>query len=596
MTSSIDKPHDMSVTEGVPDAPARQRRATASDAPVAVAPAMQNVASATDGVAQSAPSPDRTPVSVGDQPAPAPAEGAAEPAQGLGGSARRGRNRRRGRNKERVRDAARADSAQEGERREAGPTPRTAPLDAQRAAQAGERFAQVVAGDFDASEDTEAAAGISGDEDDDGDGGEVHKRVLEPDADAPKLHKVLAQAGIGSRRDMEQLILEGRISVNGEPAHIGQRISWGDQVKVSGKPIKVRIAPSPARVIAYHKPAGEVVSYDDPQQRPTVFRRLPRLHQGKWQSVGRLDINTEGLLLFTTSGELANRLMHPRFGVEREYAVRVLGQLDATARARLIEGVDVDGQRAALRSIEDGGGEGANRWVRVVITEGRNREVRKLFEAVGLVVSRLIRIRYGHVVLPRGLRRGMWVDLDESDLRALRRLVGHEQRRDGPRDDAHEGKGPRPAQRGKRGRNAQAARPDEPAPPPRVPREHQPVSAVDRDDGDEFDDDIEHHGPIPNPLQQTFDRRFVQGGGKQGGFSGFGRPGGGDAGQGGPRKKGQQPGPRQPDPMQTSVGYIGADTLLRKGAGRGGNRGGGSSGGAGGQRGGFGGGGRRGGR
>jgi 23S rRNA pseudouridine2605 synthase len=259
--------------------------------------------------------------------------------------------------------------------------------------------------------------------------------------------------------------------------------------------------------------------------------------------------------------------------------------------------VDVDGQRAALRSIEDGGGEGANRWYRVVIAEGRNREVRKLFEAVGLVVSRLIRIRYGHVVLPRGLRRGMWVDLDESDLRALRRLVGHEQRRDGQAGQAPEGKGQRPAQRGKRARNGPTARPDE-QPPSHVPRERAPVASAERDAGDEVDDDLDHHGPIPNPLQQTFDRRFVQGAGKQRGFSGFGRPGEGDAGPGGPRTKdkGQHQGPRQPDPMQTSVGYIGADTFFRKGAGRGGNRGGGNSGGAGGQRGGFGGGGGGGGR
>jgi 23S rRNA pseudouridine2605 synthase len=140
---------------------------------------------------------------------------------------------------------------------------------------------------------------------------------------------VLAQAGLGSRLEMEQLIMEGRISVNNEPAHIGQRIQFGDQVKVNGKPIRFRIDPPPARVIAYHKPVGEVVTMDDPQNRPTVFRKLPKLAQGKWQSVGRLDLNTEGLLLFTSSGELANKLMHPRFGLEREYAVRVLGALSA---------------------------------------------------------------------------------------------------------------------------------------------------------------------------------------------------------------------------------------------------------------------------
>ena len=157
--------------------------------------------------------------------------------------------------------------------------------------------------------------------------------MLLPEADSPKLHKVLAQAGLGSRLEMEQLILQGRISVNNEPAHIGQRIQFGDQVKINGKPIRFRIAPPPARVIAYHKPVGEVVTHDDPQNRPTVFRKLPRLQQGKWQSVGRLDLNTEGLLLFTSSGELANQLMHPRFGLEREYAVRVLGALEQRGEA-----------------------------------------------------------------------------------------------------------------------------------------------------------------------------------------------------------------------------------------------------------------------
>jgi 23S rRNA pseudouridine2605 synthase len=191
---------------------------------------------------------------------------------------------------------------------------------------ARERFAEVLSGQFDVEHEVAAEAPEA-----------LPKRVLAPEPDAPKLHKVLAQAGIGSRRDMEQLILEGRISVNGEPAHIGQRISFGDQVRVNGKPIRVHISPPPPRVLAYHKPAGEIVSHDDPQNRPTVFRRLPKLQQGKWQSVGRLDLNTEGLLLFTSSGELANQLMHPRFGVEREYAVRCLGTLDEESRARLLE-------------------------------------------------------------------------------------------------------------------------------------------------------------------------------------------------------------------------------------------------------------------
>src|SRR3989338_1129517 len=229
--------------------------------------------------------------------------------------------------------------------------------------------------------------------------GGVYKRVLLPEPDAPKLQKVLAQAGVGSRRDIEQMIEDGRIEVNDQVAHIGQRISFGDRIKVAGRPIKVRIAPPAARILAYHKPTGEVVTHDDPQGRPTVFRRLPRLHNGKWMSVGRLDLNTEGLLLFTNSGELANQLMHPRFGVEREYAVRVLGSLGEDARNKLLSGVEIDGQTASFLSISNGGGEGVNQWYRVVIPKGRNREVRKLFDAVGLTVNRLIRVRYGAIVM-----------------------------------------------------------------------------------------------------------------------------------------------------------------------------------------------------
>lgn len=257
------------------------------------------------------------------------------------------------------------------------------------------------------------------------------KRVLTPQAETPKLHKVLAQAGMGSRLEMEQLILEGRISVNNEPAHVGQRIQFGDSIKVNGKPIKVRIAPPPARVLAYHKPVGEVVTHDDPQNRPTVFRRLPKVYQGKWQAVGRLDLNTEGLLLFTTSGELANNLMHPRFGLEREYAVRILGALSAEEKQRLLDGVQLDDGLAQFKSIEEGGGEGANCWYRVVIAEGRNREVRRMLESVGHAVSRLIRIRYGAMVLPRGLQRGAWMELDESDIRALTRAAAESGRESG---------------------------------------------------------------------------------------------------------------------------------------------------------------------
>jgi 23S rRNA pseudouridine2605 synthase len=277
-------------------------------------------------------------------------------------------------------------------------------------------LADVVSGQFD---DEDAGEDVAQD---------LGKRVLAPQTDSPKLHKVLAQAGMGSRLEMEKLITEGRIAVNNEPAHVGQRVQYGDQIKVDGKPIRIRIDPPPARVIAYHKPAGEIVSHDDPQNRPSVFRKLPRLQNGKWQSVGRLDLNTEGLLLFTSSGELANQLMHPRFGLEREYAVRVLGALSKDEKQKLLDGVMLDDGPAQFGSIEDGGGEGSNCWYRVTISEGRNREVRRMMEAVGHAVSRLIRIRYGAMVLPHGLRRGAWLELDEADIRSLMRAAGTSER------------------------------------------------------------------------------------------------------------------------------------------------------------------------
>ena len=278
-------------------------------------------------------------------------------------------------------------------------------------------LSDVVSGQFDEDEESSASSEL-----------DLGKRVLAPQTDSPKLHKVLAQAGMGSRLEMEKLIAEGRVAVNNETAHVGQRVQFGDQIKVNGKPVRIRIDPPPARVIAYHKPAGEIVSHDDPQNRPSVFRKLPRLMNGKWQSVGRLDLNTEGLLLFTSSGELANQLMHPRFGLEREYAVRVLGALSKDEKQKLLDGVMLDDGPAQFGSIEDGGGEGSNCWYRVTISEGRNREVRRMMEAVGHAVSRLIRIRYGAMVLPHGLRRGAWLELDESDIRALMRAAGSAER------------------------------------------------------------------------------------------------------------------------------------------------------------------------
>lgn len=266
------------------------------------------------------------------------------------------------------------------------------------------------------------------------------------DEDTVKLHKVLADAGMGSRRDMEDLIIQGRVSVNGMPAHIGQRVGPTDQVRINGKMVHRKIQTKPPRVIMYHKPAGEIVSQSDPEGRPTVFDRLPKAKQGRWIAVGRLDFNTEGLLLFTTSGELANRLMHPRYGVEREYAARILGDLEPEQEKLLKTGVQLDDGVARFLRLVSGGGEGANRWYHVALTEGRNREVRRMFEAVGHIVSRLIRTRYGLFVLPPRLRRGRWEEVPSDQIVQLMKLaglkvpqgMGDKQRRD-PREGGHRG-------------------------------------------------------------------------------------------------------------------------------------------------------------
>ncbi|HZZ11322.1 MAG TPA: pseudouridine synthase [Paraburkholderia sp.] len=250
------------------------------------------------------------------------------------------------------------------------------------------------------------------------------KRVLAADDDAPKLHKVLAEAGMGSRRDMEELIVAGRVSVNGEPAHIGQRIMPTDQVRINGKPVKRKLANKPPRVLLYHKPAGEIVSHADPEGRPSVFDKLPPMKTAKWLAVGRLDFNTEGLLMLTTSGDLANRFMHPRYSVEREYAVRVVGELAEGMRQKLLHGVELDDGPANFLRIRDGGGEGTNHWYHVALAEGRNREVRRMFEAAGLMVSRLIRTRHGSISLPKGLKRGRWEELEDNQVRALMASVG----------------------------------------------------------------------------------------------------------------------------------------------------------------------------
>ena len=505
--------------------------------------------------------------------------GVVETAEGAEGpdatpGSRRSRNRRRGRRGgERGRDGVASGASGESSVPAGAPVPHTphTPHTPRPASPVVEEvFAQLLSGEFDAEPETssdpaapaESQAQVPTLAED------LPRRVLAAEADAPKLHKVLAQSGVGSRRDLEQMIADGRVTVNEEVAHTGQRISFGDRINIDGKPVRYRIAPPPARVLAYHKPAGEVVTHDDPQQRPTVFRRLPRLAQGKWQSVGRLDLNTEGLLLFTNSGELANQLMHPRFGVEREYAVRSLGVLQQDAKARLLAGIEIDGQMAGFKSIEDGGGEGVNHWYRVVITEGRNREVRRLFEAAGHAVSRLIRIRYGSVVLPRGLKRGAWVDLDDFDLRNLRRLASPPRPEGAPAaPTAAREQGPGADDPGKRGRNrrggkrrgdeaARGPRADHVDGPPRAdqppredqlsradqlsrggrpPRPERPDRQPQADRGERHDagprpprgprqprdpreprelraarPEAGEGGAIPNPLQQTFDKRAIQ--------------------------------------------------------------------------------------
>ncbi len=240
------------------------------------------------------------------------------------------------------------------------------------------------------------------------------EQAVAPEVPSERLHKVLAAAGLGSRREMEQWITEGRVQVNGEVATLGSKVGPRDVVKVSGRRVYLRFEDKRTRILIYHKSEGEIVSRDDPQGRATVFDALPKLRGAKWISIGRLDYNTDGLMIFTTSGELANKLMHPRFEVEREYAVRVLGELADEQIQPLLDGVELDDGLAQLQSCYRAGGEGANRWYRVVIKEGRKREVRRLFEHLGFTVSRLTRIRFGPIALPPQLRRGQKMELDDD--------------------------------------------------------------------------------------------------------------------------------------------------------------------------------------
>jgi 23S rRNA pseudouridine2605 synthase len=239
-----------------------------------------------------------------------------------------------------------------------------------------------------------------------------------------RLQKVMAQSGHGSRRNIEILIAQGHITINGQVAKLGDSVGPGDKVKLDGELIRLRFGEPLPRVLMYHKPEGEIVTRDDPEGRATVFEKLPKVNGGRWVSVGRLDLNTGGLLLFTTNGELANRLMHPRFEVEREYAVRLLGELTEEQAKKLLEGIDIEGDLCKFDSIEDRGGEGANHWYHVVLREGKNREVRKMCEAIGLTVSRLMRVRYGPVEMPSFLKRGQTKEMDETQVQELMNFAG----------------------------------------------------------------------------------------------------------------------------------------------------------------------------
>lgn len=242
---------------------------------------------------------------------------------------------------------------------------------------------------------------------------------------AERLQKVLANLGLGSRRELERWIADGRITIDGTVAKLGDRVTPDQDIRIDGQPLAggARHAGS-RRVIVYHKPEGEVTTTRDPQGRPTVFDHLPPVRHARWIVIGRLDLNTQGLLLFTTDGELANRLMHPSSEIEREYAVRVLGSVSADMLKQMQDGVELEDGPAHFDAVVDAGGEGANHWYHVTLKEGRHREVRRLWEAVGVTVSRLIRIRFGPVGLPRQLRSGRWMDLDPENLSRLLESVG----------------------------------------------------------------------------------------------------------------------------------------------------------------------------
>ena len=238
-----------------------------------------------------------------------------------------------------------------------------------------------------------------------------------------KIQKILANAGLASRRQIESWLREDRIIINGKIAKLGDRITPDAKVVVDGREIKLlKSTAKKSRVLLYHKPEGEICSRSDPEGRPTVFDHLPLLRNGRWITVGRLDFNTSGVLLLTNDGELANRLMHPSTQIEREYAVRIKGQVSPLMLKTLKKGVKLEDGIAHFEQITDAGGEGSNHWYHVIVREGRNRFVRRLWESQNVIVSRLIRIRFGSIVLPRLLRRGKWTELEKNEVAKLTSL------------------------------------------------------------------------------------------------------------------------------------------------------------------------------
>jgi len=356
------------------------------------------------------------------------------------------------------------------------------------------------------------------------------RRSTEPVFTEPqRLHKVLAQCGYGSLRGLEELIIAGRITVNRQPAEVGQKVGPNDQIRINGELVRLRFAPPRTRVLLYHKPAGEIVTRADPEGRPTVFDKLPRLGSAKWIAVGRLDFNSEGLLLFTTSGELANRLMHPRYEVEREYAVRIVGMLTPEQERALLEGITLDDGMGRVTSIADGGGEGTNHWYKLTVPEGRNREVRRLFEALGLTVSRLIRTRYGVVAMPPQLKRGQMAELEQGELTRLLQAAGMT---GAAVNGGREGNAS--------GRSEQSGQGAEDTPRQETDDDNQPLAAEVEIESDEALDEVNgNRAPAPGPAPregagQRQGRPSGRGGhGPPTGRGGHGPPGG--RGRHGPR-------------------------------------------------------------